>query len=280
MPSKTVRGTLHEAAVRLEACSPSPRTDAELLILHALQWPRSRLYTQAETIPDNGQRGAFEALLERRIAGEPVAYITGTRGFWTLDLHIDYRVLIPRPETELLVERALALYSSEHALTVADLGTGSGAIALSLASECPNWTITATDRSAEALAVARGNGERLGLQVDWRQGEWFAPLAGQRFGLLTSNPPYVAEADLHLNQGDVRFEPRAALTAGPTGLDDLRRIITAAPEHLEPNGWLLLEHGFDQASSVADMMLGQGFGSVTCHLDLAGQPRVTEGRME
>lgn len=279
MPAQTVRAALREAATSLEASSPSPHTDAELLILHALQWPRARLFTAADTIPDSVQRADIKTLLNRRLAGEPVAYITGTRGFWTLDLHVDQRVLIPRPETELVIERALALHSADSVLSAADLGTGSGAIALALASERPAWDMTATDRSADALTVARGNGRRLGLTVDWRQGEWFTPLAGQRFELLLSNPPYVAEDDLHLDQDDVRFEPRTALTAGPTGQDDLLHIIAAAPQHLEPGGWLILEHGYDQADAVADAMRKSGFENVASHRDLAGQPRVTEGRM-
>lgn len=277
MASDTAGALLHAVTARLADCSPSPREDAEMLLLHALDWPRTRLFTHPEEQLSGERRQLLEKLVKRRIAGEPVAYITGTRGFWTLDLQVDARVLIPRPETELLVERALTLRPGSPEASVLDTGTGSGAIALALASERPRWRITATDRSPDALAVASTNGAHLGLQVEWLQGSWFQPVPGRRFNLIVSNPPYVADDDAHLELGDVRFEPDLALTAGPTGLDALFPIIDDAPRHLEPGGWLLLEHGFDQAEAVAERMRRRGFAGVAGHRDLAGQPRVTEG---
>jgi release factor glutamine methyltransferase len=216
----------------------------------------------------------------RRVAGEPIAYLTGQREFWSLPLHVNSAVLIPRPETELLVERALALLPGTQAaagdVRVADLGTGSGAIALALASERPRWALTATDRSEAALTVARGNAAHLHLgHVEFLAGDWFAPLAGRRFEAIVSNPPYVALGDGAL--AALRYEPAGALSPGPTGLEALRYLIAGAPAHLERNGWLLLEHGVDQAAAVAAALVAAGYGRVRCHRDLAGRDRVTEG---
>ncbi len=274
----TVAGLLGSAAGRLAASSPSPRADAELLLCHSLGWSRARLFSEAAQAMAGDIRAGFETLLARRLAGEPVAYLTGERGFWTLDLRVNRHVLIPRPETELVVERALALVSGTESRRVLDLGTGSGAIALALAGECPPWRISAIEQCSEALAVARDNGERLGLAVEWHTGSWFEPLHGQRFDLIVSNPPYVAAGDPHLSRGDLRFEPTAALTAGTEGLDALRRIVTGAPDHLLPGGWLILEHGYDQADAVQDLLRSRGFRQIASHRDLGGQPRVTEGR--
>lgn len=279
---QTVGTLLRTAAARLQSSSPSPEIDAELLLLHALGWPRIRLFTDAGAPLDHERIAAIDELLERRVAGEPVAYILGSRGFWTLDLDVDARVLIPRPETELVVERALALTSADSALAVADLGTGSGAIALALASERPHWHIFATDQSCDALAVAGANAERLGLRVEWRrsrQGTWFAPLTERHFHLIVSNPPYVAAGDHHLQAGDCRFEPASALASGEDGLSDIRSIIRDAPEHLAAGGWLILEHGYDQGAAVAHLMRQRGFRDVQGHRDLGGQDRVTEGRI-
>jgi release factor glutamine methyltransferase len=255
----------------------SSRLDTELLLAHALGLSRVQLKTHPERMVDPQAAALFQTLLERRSAGEPVAYIVGYRDFWSLRLMVDARVLIPRPETELIVERALALVL-EPAAAVADLGTGSGAIPLALASERQGWAITATDVSTAALEVARTNAQTLGARIELVQGCWFEPLQGRRFNLVTSNPPYIAAGDPALFDANVRHEPSLALTAGPDGLAALRSIIDSAPGHLERHGWLVLEHGMDQARAVADTLVGRGFAHVRSHRDLAGHERVTEGQ--
>jgi release factor glutamine methyltransferase len=237
---------------------------------------RTQLKTHPERIPEAGQVRRYRELIERRSAGEPVAYLLGYRDFWTFRLAVTPAVLIPRPETELLVERALAL-GPEGPGDVVDLGTGSGAIALALASERPAWKVTATDLSEAALSVARGNASALGLsRVDFVKGRWLEPLAGRQFDLIVSNPPYVADTDPALQ--DLKFEPRTALTAGPDGLSALREIAGTARACLRHGGWLILEHGFDQAKAVARELVVHGFGHVRSHRDLAGHERVTEAR--
>lgn len=256
----------------------TPGLDAELLLAHALDAGRARLRSHPEDVPGGEAAARFLAFIERRAAGEPVAYILGRKGFWTLELGVSSAVLVPRPETELLVERALALGPHGEA-SVADLGTGSGAIALALASARPQWRIVATDVSAEALAVARANADALGLgRVEMIQGDWLACLPERRFGLLLSNPPYVAADDPALNQPELMHEPRLALAAAEDGFAALRRIIEAAPDHLEPGGWLLLEHGAEQAAAVAGALVARGFAQVRSHRDLAGRERMTEGQ--
>jgi release factor glutamine methyltransferase len=231
-------------------------------------------------------RMQYAGWIARRARGEPFAYITGEKEFWSLPLRVTPDVLVPRPETELLVERALALLPARPAdggpaLRVADLGTGSGAIALALAHERPHWQVTATDRSAAALEVARGNARRLGLaNLRFLQGDWLAPLAGERLDLLVSNPPYIAADDPALDDPALRHEPAGALGSGPDGLEDLRAIISAAPAHLLPGGWLLLEHGASQGEAVCALFASQGWTRVRCHADLAGKPRVSEARRE
>ena len=264
----------------LQAGSPqaTPELDAELLLAHALGERRVRLRSHPEAIqpPDGARR--FLELIERRAAGEPIAYLLGRKDFWTLELHVSPAVLVPRPETELLVERALALHPGPLA-RVADLGTGSGAIALALASERPGWQVTGTDISAEALAVARANAVKLGLErTELIEGDWLECLTGRSFELLLSNPPYVAAHDPALEQPPLRREPHRALVAGEEGLADLRRIIRTAPGHLVPGGWLLLEHGASQAAAVAGELVGRGFAQVRSHRDLAGCERMTEGQ--
>ena len=268
----TVGELLARGASRL-----SSQLDAELLLAHALGLSRVQLKTYPERRVDPQAAALFQTLLERRSEGEPVAYIVGYRDFWTLRLMVDARVLIPRPETELIVERALALVL-DPAASVADLGTGSGAIPLALASERQGWAITATDVSAAALEVARTNAQALGARIEFVQGSWFEPLQSRRFNLVTSNPPYIAAGDPALAEANVRYEPSLALTAGPDGLVALRSIIDLAPRHLERHGWLVLEHGMDQAGAVADTLVGRGFAHVRSHPDLAGHERVTEGQ--
>jgi release factor glutamine methyltransferase len=278
-PSSSFDGILDDAVRALQAVSPSPRLDAEVLFMHLFGVTRSALLTRAhETLNDDQQR-RYARLIERRRAGEPVAYLTGTREFWSLPISVTPAVLIPRPETELLVERALIHIVDDPACAIADLGTGSGAIALAIAKERPRSRLVAIDASAEALAVAQQNARALGVtQIDFRLGDWTAPLANDTFDVIVANPPYLRADDNHLTRGDVRHEPRPALIGGPDGLDAIRAIARQTPARLRPNGRLLLEHGYDQADAVAQILRDAGFVEPVCHVDLAGQPRVTEAR--
>jgi release factor glutamine methyltransferase len=252
------------------------RLEAELLLVHTLGKSRSWLIAHADDALDDAQSAAFSALVERRRLGEPVAYITGHRGFWTLELEVTPATLIPRPETELLVELALARMTSRA--RVADLGTGSGAIALSIARESPLASVVATDASADALAVAQRNGERHGIRnVRFAQGDWLAPLAGEHFDLIVSNPPYIEMDDPHLGQGDLRFEPSSALASGVDGLEDIRRIVAQARDHLEPGGWLLMEHGWNQGTAVREILASAGYREVLTVQDLEQRDRVSGG---
>jgi release factor glutamine methyltransferase len=258
--------------------SPSAKLDAELLLAAALGKSRSYLRTWPEREVAASSAEQFSASLARRRNGEPVAYILGRQGFWSLDLDVASHTLIPRPDTELLVETALALLPATP-LVVLDLGTGTGAIALALACERPAWQVTGVDRVSAAVTLAQGNRARLQLaNARFAASHWFSALIGQRFHLIVSNPPYIAAGDPHLSQGDVRFEPSSALVAGVDGLDDIRTIIQQAPQHLEAGGWLLLEHGFDQASAVRELLSGQGFLSVQSRLDLGGHQRISLGQ--
>jgi release factor glutamine methyltransferase len=255
--------------------------DAEQLLAHALGRERGWLYAHVDAqVPEAGA-DLLERLVQRRLAGEPVAYLVGRRGFWRLDLAVGPETLIPRPETELLVELALERLAADRDARVADLGTGSGAIALSIALERPRARVIGTDASARALALARRNAGSLGFgepRVEFRQGDWWAPLAGDTFDLVASNPPYIAEDDPHLARGDLRFEPRDALASGPEGLDAIRGIVRDAPAHLRPGGWLLLEHGRDQGKAVRALMAQAGLAGVATARDLEGRERVSYGR--
>ena len=260
--------------------SPTPRLDAELLLAHALGKSRSYLHTWPERALDAAQLECYQAAMVRRQAGEPVAYILGQQGFWSLELEVAAHTLIPRPDTELLVETVLALLPATPA-QVLDLGTGTGAIALALASERPAWRLTGVDRVAEAVALAERNRIRLKLSNSaFVESHWFSALAGQRFQLIVSNPPYIAADDRHLAEGDVRFEPSSALVAGADGLDDIRLIIHQAPGYLEAGGWLLLEHGFDQAAAVRELLSARGFSVVESRRDLGGHERISLGRFD
>ena len=255
----------------------TPELDAEVLLAHVLSVPRAYLRSHPEA--SAGQRaGEYHALLERRARGEPLAYLTGTREFWSLPLAVTPAVLVPRPETELLVERALALRGEPHG-RVADLGTGCGAVALALASERPRWQVTATEVSAQALEVARANAARLGqVGIDFRLGSWFAPLLAERFDLIVSNPPYVAACDPALSDPALAHEPRLALTPGADALACLRIIARDAPQHLAPGGWLVLEHGAEQGGPVRHQLVLAGFRYVRSHCDLAGHERMTDAQ--
>lgn len=248
------------------------RGDAQTLLAHLSGQGRAWLVTHGDApVP-----GA-EDLLRRLADGEPLAHLTGWQPFHGLMLNVTPATLIQRPDTETLVDWALELLAARPgAPLVVDLGTGSGAIALAVKAGCARAQLTAVDLSADALAVARANGERLGLAVDWRLGSWFEPLSGQRFDLIVSNPPYIDAADPHL--AALRHEPLSALTPGGNGLADLSTLIDAAPQHLGSGGWLLLEHGWDQADPVAQRLASRGFADVSLHRDLAGRPRVSGGR--
>ena len=287
----TLWATLRAAAARLRVAQGlgSERDsllDAQLLLAHALQRPRVWLLAHPEEIIATPAQVTFSSLLTRRLGGEPVAYILGQWEFWSLTLKVTPAVLVPRPETELVVERALVLLDNQSEfeppgipVSVADLGTGSGAIALSLAHERPYWRVTGTDRSAAALAIAAENAQSLGLDgVRWLLGAWLAPLRDERFNLIASNPPYVADSDPSLDDPALQHEPQQALRSGPEGLDDLKAIVASAADHLLPGGWLVLEHGAAQASAVARMLVAQGYAHVRCHADLSSRPRVTEAQ--
>lgn len=257
--------------------SESPVLDAELLLCHVLGKGRSYLRTWPEAQPSAEQVERFLVLLARRRTGEPVAYLLGERGFWSLDLQVSPATLIPRADTERLVELGLELGPTGVA-QVLDLGTGTGAIALALAAERGDWQLTGSDRVPDAVALAQRNAERLQLtNTRFLLSNWFSALQGQCFDLILSNPPYIAADDPHLAQGDVRFEPRSALVSGADGLDDIRFLVAAAPDHLKQGGWFLLEHGWQQSAAVQALLVERGFVDVDSWTDLAGHPRVTGG---
>jgi release factor glutamine methyltransferase len=270
---------LQQASTALKEASPSPRLDAEVLVMHACGIGRSELITHSETALTGDQQSKLEGLLDRRKRGEPVAYITGTREFWSMELDVTPATLIPRPETELLVEKALEYIPHETEWTIADLGTGCGAIALAIAKERLRCRVVATDNSPAALEVARSNAKKFGLtNIEFHGGDWFAALADATFDMILSNPPYIRAGDPHLKQGDLRFEPTTALVAGADGLDAIRHIARHAREFLKPGGWLLFEHGWDQAEAIGDYLRQQGYRNIVCHTDLTGHARVAGGR--
>jgi len=273
---QTVGDVLAEA---LAAYNRVARRDAEILLAACLGRPRAQILARPEApVPPEAAR-RFAALVERRARGEPIAYLLGEKEFWSLPLRITREVLVPRPETETLVETALASCPAEEPLEVLDLGTGSGAIALALASERPRWHLTATDASEAALAVARENAHRLGLdRIEFLAGHWFQAIGERRFDLIVSNPPYIAEGDPALTAPDLTFEPQSALVAGPTGLEALANLVSAAPRHLKKGGRLVLEHGRDQAAAVRKLLERAGFSTIRSFPDLAGHERVTSAR--
>ena len=272
----TLANAIREAAARLPG--DEARLEAELLLAHALERPRSWFYAHSGDVLDGSQARDFDALLRRREGGEPVAQITGHRGFWSLELAVTPDTLIPRPETELLVELALERLPPAEMGQVLDLGTGTGAIALAIASERPLVDVSAVDVSDAALAVARANADEAGLPLRLLQGSWFEPVAGDVYRMIVSNPPYIAENDPHLGQGDLRFEPRSALASGADGLDAIRLIVAGAPTHLRPGGWLLIEHGNEQGAAVRALFQAQGFAQVATARDLERRERVTRGQ--
>ena len=275
--TQTISDALHTATLLLERASASARLDAELLLEYVTGLSRTDFRAAPERALPAAAGWSFQQLIRRRLQGEPVAYIRGHQEFWSLLLEVSPAVLVPRPETELVVERTLALLRPD-AKEVADLGTGSGAIALAVASERPSLQVTAVDASADALEIARRNAARLQLgNVHFERGSWFTPFAGRRFDVVAANPPYIARGDSKLAADVGRFEPEIALVAGATGLEAIEQIVAQAAAHLQPGGWLVLEHGWTQAAAVRERLVRSGFAHVRSHADLAGHERVTEG---
>lgn len=261
---------------RLRDASPSAALDVRLLLCHALGMDEASLFREPELPVSAAQEQAFLTLLARRAQGEPVAYLLGYREFYGERFRVTPATLIPRPDTELLVERTLALLPDDQPLAVADLGTGSGAIAVTLARLRPHWQLLALDQSEAALAVAQSNASGLG-NIRFQQGDWLTG-STEAFDAIVCNPPYIDAADPHLTEGDVRFEPQTALVAGDQGLADLAVVAQQAGERLQPGGWLLFEHGWQQGEAVRELLHRAGFERVASHRDLAGHERVTEGR--
>ncbi|MBI5659417.1 MAG: peptide chain release factor N(5)-glutamine methyltransferase [Nitrosomonadales bacterium] len=259
--------------------SSSARIEIQCLLQQVLHVSRVHLLGHPDRFLQDFEQPRYNELLRRRLAGEPIAYIFGEREFFGLKFKVTPATLIPRPETELLVDLALARIPPREPCRVLDLGAGSGALALSIAHARAGVDVTAVDASQDALEVARENALRLGIgNVRLLSSDWFSGLAGEHFDLIVSNPPYIAATDAHLEQGDLRFEPRTALASGTDGLDDIRRIIAQAKAHLNPGGWLLFEHGYDQAVAVREILREAGFGEVFSARDLAGIERVSGGR--
>lgn len=272
-----VRTLLRAARLRLQG--EEAAREAELLLMYALGVTRAWLFAHADEAVAEGEAQRFRALVQQRVEGQPVAYLLGEREFFGLRLKVSPATLIPRPETELLVELALQHLPRRAGLRVLDLGTGSGAIALALAHARPELEVCASDASAAALAVARANAESLGLaRLRFELGSWWTPWAAQRFDLVLSNPPYIEDADPHLGAGDLRFEPRSALASGADGFDDIRAILSAASAHLQPGGWLLFEHGHAQGEGARQLLQAAGFSEVGTWQDLEARDRVSGGR--
>jgi len=276
----TLNKTLQAATQALSASSESPRLDAEILLAHLLKTSRAYLLAHADQVLQPAEQTQYQALINRRKQQEPIAYLCGHKEFWSLDLLVTPDTLIPRPETELLVELTLSLLPSDQTpIRVADLGTGSGAIALALARERPYWEIHALDYSSAALTIASQNATRLGLdKIHFHQGSWCKGLPKLRFDALVSNPPYLSENEWQTCPKDLHFEPNSALVSGPEGLDALEELITSAKPYLKDQGWLLLEHGNLQAKKVRALLQAAGFAQIKTQIDLAGNERVSLGR--
>jgi release factor glutamine methyltransferase len=278
-PQSTIASALKAAEQRLGQSSDSAAIDARVLMEHVTGYSHADLISKSEQALSDSQQSLFEELVAMRESGAPIAYITGQREFWSMNFLVTPDTLIPRPETEILVEQALHRIPEKSNANIADLGTGSGAIALALAYERPHARVIATDASRLALETARVNEERLGIgNVELRLGHWLGALGQDQCDVIVSNPPYIREDDPHLSHGDVRYEPMTALVSGNDGLDAIREIVSEASNHLNPGGWLLLEHGFDQGEAVLDLMRSAGFTGVETVGDLAGQDRVTLGQ--
>lgn len=272
----TVGSLLREMFHALKSTSPTPQLDAEVLLMHVTGLHRGELITRGNATLENGQELLLEKLLTRRLHGEPIAYITGVREFWSMELTVTPATLIPRPETELLVEKSLTRIPKDASWKIADLGSGTGAVALALAKERPQCHLIATDISSAALETAQVNIKKFGLiNIELRQGNWLVPFADEKLDMIVSNPPYVNSNDPHLNQGDLRFEPQQALISGADGLDAIRHISQLARLHLKPNGWLLLEHGCKQGGAIDQLFRRYGYRDIVCYQDTAGHDRVS-----
>jgi len=277
--STTIEGTLKYATIALIPTSTTPRLDAEIILAHVLHTTRSYLYSHNEQSLSSSAKQNFATLLKARQHGKPIAYILGSKEFWSLELKVTKDVLIPRPETELLVELCLNLLDKNKKQNIADLGTGSGAIALALAYERPNWQITALDNNLKALKLAQLNANNLNISnVNFLCSNWYDALPqAQKFDAILSNPPYIPINDPHLQRGDVAHEPKNALISGTTGLDDFLIIIANAKKHLDDNGIILLEHGYNQRREVKKLLHANGFSNIKTYTDLSKQERVTTG---
>ncbi len=277
--NNTVDALLKSSRNYLSSKHESAAVDAEVLLCHVINKTRSFIYSWPEHTLTLQQQNDYQKLIQQRFQGQPIAYLVGSRDFWSLELRVSADVLIPRPDTERLVELALEKIPTDKKWHIADLGTGSGAIALAIASERPACHLYAVDRSVNALQIAESNAKRLEINnIEFIEGSWFKPLKGKQFDIIASNPPYIPEEDIHLTQGDVRFEPTKALVSGKEGLDDIRLIISNAPLFLKHDGWLLLEHGYDQGNTVRSLLALADYTHVTTYQDLAKSDRVTLAR--
>lgn len=270
-----------DAKNQLHGFTDSVQADVELLLCHVLECNRTWLHTWPEKELTHEQITHFKTLINKRREHQPVAYLTGKRGFWSFELDVNESTLIPRPETELLVENALEKIPPDSTMKILDLGTGSGAIALAIAHERPHCHVTAIEQSAAALEIAINNSQSLNLKnITFIHGNWFEPVQGKRFDLIASNPPYIAEQDEHLTQGDVQHEPLTALASGKDGLNDIRHLISRASNHLNQNGWLILEHGFDQNKVIQQLFTQSGYHQIQQINDLSGHVRVSMGKYD
>ena len=274
----SISQAISAARLLLKETSPTALMDSQVLLCHVLQCNTAYLATWPEKTLDTKAEDSFHALVKKRLTGIPVAYLIGEREFWSLKLKVSEDTLIPRPETELLVETVLDMFQHKKQLNLVDLGTGSGAIAIALANERPDWQITATDISENALNVSRENAQQHNINnVTFVRSNWFDSLNNQ-FDVVISNPPYIAETDHHLNQGDIRFEPQSALVSGHMGMDDILKITKQSISHLNNDGWLFLEHGYDQETLVFECLKNVGFSHIKQINDLSGNPRLTIGQ--
>lgn len=274
-----IQQALQYANQQLLDYSPSASLDTQVLLSHVLQCNSAHLIAWPEKALNTQQESDFRALIKHRQQGKPVAYLTGEREFWSLNFKVNDSTLIPRPETETLIEYILEKFGKQKNIKLLDMGTGTGAIAIALASEKPQWKIAACDISPQAIQLAEQNSlNHQTNNITFIQSDWFSDIQANDFNIIVSNPPYIAEDDDHLSQGDVRFEPRSALTSGITGLDDIEYLCQHAKQHLLNHGYLIIEHGYDQQQSVKDCFIRNGFSTVEQRQDLSGQPRMTAGQ--